>query len=50
VFEEPTSSGFYSLEKRLSLRKIGLSKFMSFDIRQQNLVKAVGLKLLVPSK
>jgi len=23
--------------------------FISFDIRQQNLVKAVGLKLLVPS-
>lgn len=32
-----------------SALELGFSKFISFDIRQQNLVKAVGLKLLVPS-
>ena len=32
-----------------SALELGFSMFISFDIRQQNLVKAVGLKLLVPS-
>jgi predicted nucleic acid-binding protein len=32
-----------------SALELGFSMFISFDIRQQNLVEAVGLKLLVPS-
>jgi predicted nucleic acid-binding protein len=32
-----------------SALELGFSVFISFDVRQQNLVKAVGLKLLVPS-
>lgn len=31
-----------------SAMELGLRTFITFDIRQQNLVKAVGLKLLVP--
>ena len=32
-----------------SALELGLPVFISFDIRQQNLVRAVGLKLLVPA-
>jgi hypothetical protein len=32
-----------------SALELGLRSFVSFDLRQQKLVRAVGLKLLVPA-